>query len=223
MMNYLLNKHGRFDLKGFSLFKQYWKLWVHGVEVVDIVAAEEEDEGPHDELHRIAGSVKVPDGGGRPEAHGHVHPECDSRRRWEEGGAVLRSSHRPLSIRIQHVVAEGEEVGVFLGHAPSQVDEVADGVVSRHVVCFHCGVVSRAPPVFPAPGLDVPRVVLLFLLHDREGRHCQELVGRGVEEHVASADVGQRHRVARPIGWSPEWAHHSAQPLLVDQQLLGVL
>ena len=27
MMNYLLIRHGRFDLKGFSLFKQYWKLW----------------------------------------------------------------------------------------------------------------------------------------------------------------------------------------------------
>ena len=34
-MTYLLIRHGRFDLKGFSLFKQYWKLWAEQ-EVVEV-------------------------------------------------------------------------------------------------------------------------------------------------------------------------------------------
>ena len=70
---------------------------------------------------------------------------------------------------------------------PSRPSRRRCGEWARRPLKFHCGVVSGAPPVCPAPELDVPRLVLL---HDREGRRRQELVGRGVEEHVAAALLG---------------------------------
>ena len=78
-------------------------------------------------------------------------------------------------------------------------------------------------PVLAASELDLP---LLVLLHNGEGRCRQELLCGGVEEGVAATDVGQRHRLARPVRRFSQRAYHPAQPLLFDQfleQLLGVL
>ena len=97
---------------------------VHDIKVVHVVAAEEEDQGPHHQLDRVACPVEVPDGRGCAEAH-HVHPECHPCRSRKECGAVLRPSNRPLPV----CMAKGDEVGVLLGHAPCQVDKVADGVM----------------------------------------------------------------------------------------------
>ena len=127
---------------------------------------------------------------------------------------MFRPSNWPLPVCVEHVVAEGCKIGAFFGHAPCQVDEVANGVVCGYVVRFHGRVVSRSPPVLRLP--------LLVFLHDWEGSCRQELLGRGVEEHIAATDVGQ----GRPIRRRPQQADHSTQPLLLDQlvqQLFGVL
>ena len=50
---------------------------VHGVKVVDVVAPEEKDQGPHHQLDCVGCPVEVPDQRGGAEAHGHVHSQDD--------------------------------------------------------------------------------------------------------------------------------------------------
>ena len=78
---------------------------IHPVEVVDIAAAHEEEQGASKELQCVPRSIKVPDGGRRPEAHGVVEPQGRARGGVQDGAAMGRHFDRPLAVSVQEVMA----------------------------------------------------------------------------------------------------------------------
>ena len=113
-----------------------------GVEVVDVVAAEDEEERPEQGLKGVAGAVEVPDRGCGAEAHGQVKPKGHAVVGGQERARVGRMFHGPLAVRRPQVVAEDAGVTAGLHQAPRHVDEVIDEVVRRDVPGPDCAVVA---------------------------------------------------------------------------------
>ena len=63
---------------------------VHAIEVVDIVAAHEEQQGAGEELERIAHPIKILHRGCRPKAHGVVEPKGRAGGGVQDGAVVRR-------------------------------------------------------------------------------------------------------------------------------------
>ena len=93
---------------------------LHGVKVVDVVAAHDEQHRPEEQLDGFGRPVEVPDRRSGSEAHRIVKPKSEPTG-GQKGSTMRWVVDEPLTICIEHVVAEDDDVAVHRHHAEGDV------------------------------------------------------------------------------------------------------